>query len=102
MFVTYRNSQCYFILVYKIKIFAKLSTNIISGFLTFEDNILPGNLGLKDQRVALWWVRDNIANFGGDPNKVTLFGESAGAASVHYHMLFNSDQGTVPSLYLRN
>ncbi|XP_075165587.1 cricklet [Haematobia irritans] len=58
----------------------------VLGFLCLPEEGIWGNAGLKDQRLALEWVNENIHNFNGDPNNVTLFGESAGAASVHLHM----------------
>ncbi|PSN42536.1 hypothetical protein C0J52_03842 [Blattella germanica] len=63
------------------------------GFLSTGDSICPGNNGLKDQVVALRWVRDNIAAFGGNPGSVTIFGESAGGATTHYLMLSPASQG---------
>jgi carboxylesterase type B len=59
----------------------------VLGFLSLENKIAPGNLGLRDQNLALQWVSKHISNFGGDPNKVTLFGLSAGAQSTNYHIL---------------
>lgn len=52
------------------------------GFLALKDGVTNGNFGLADQINALDWVRKNIKDFGGDPNKITIFGQSAGAGSV--------------------
>lgn len=52
------------------------------GFLALNDGITKGNYGLADQITALDWVRHNIQDFGGDPNQITIFGQSAGAGSV--------------------
>merc|ERR1711988_595433 len=52
------------------------------GFLSTDDKAAAGNQGLLDQIMVLKWVKANIEKFGGDPNKVTLFGEDSGAASV--------------------
>lgn len=67
--------------------------NIFIGFLSFEDTIMPGNQGLKDQNMALQWVINNIARFGGNPNRVTLVGESVGGGSVLHHMISNRSKG---------
>lgn len=52
------------------------------GFLSMEDDLLPGNNGVRDVILALKWIKENIHQFGGNPNKVTLMGQQEGAALV--------------------
>jgi len=82
--------------VYDARIFAAEENVIIAsmqyrvgslGFMYMGHPDAPGNAGLFDQLLALKWVHENIHHFGGNPNRVTLFGESAGAASVTMHLL---------------
>jgi len=65
----------------------------VLGFAATGDNVLPGNNGMKDQVAALKWVQRNIGAFGGSPKDVTITGMSAGASSVHYHMISPMSKG---------
>lgn len=65
----------------------------ILGFLSMENEASPGNYGLWDQSLALRWVKDNIRAFGGDPDDITISGESAGGSSVAYQSLAAVNKG---------
>lgn len=65
----------------------------VEGFLCLGIKEAPGNAGLKDQVAALKWIQTNIEAFGGNPNDVTLFGESAGAVSTSFMILSPAAKG---------
>uniref|UniRef100_U5EVS7 Carboxylic ester hydrolase n=1 Tax=Corethrella appendiculata TaxID=1370023 RepID=U5EVS7_9DIPT len=65
----------------------------VLGFLSTGDQFAPGNFGFKDQSLAMKWVYENIEDFGGDREQITIFGQSAGAWSVHLHMMSKLSEG---------
>ncbi|XP_042133464.1 pyrethroid hydrolase Ces2e-like [Peromyscus maniculatus bairdii] len=65
----------------------------VLGFFSTGDQHARGNWGFLDQVAALRWVQQNIAHFGGNPDQVTIFGESAGGTSVSFHVLSPMSQG---------
>ncbi|KAF8342987.1 Alpha/Beta hydrolase protein [Cantharellus anzutake] len=73
---------------YRLNLFGFLASPLIE-----ESDDAHLNAGLHDQRLALWWIQRNIGAFGGDPSKVTVFGESAGAMSIAAHLLWNHGRG---------
>ena len=67
------------------------------GFMSIPNMGISGNAGLKDQQMALEWVYENISNFSGDPDKICLFGESGGGASVHFQVMNSKSRKFISS-----
>ena len=63
------------------------------GFLSMGTNEVPGNAGLRDQNIAMVWVKNNINNFGGNKEMITLAGQSSGSFSVAMHILSPLSKG---------
>ncbi len=74
----------------------------VFGFISTEDEVAPGNYGLMDQNLALRWINSYITYFGGDPARVTLFGQSAGAYAVHHHVLSPLSAGLIERAILES
>lgn len=74
----------------------------IFGFLSTGDEVIPGNYGLKDQIAVLKWVQKNIANFGGDPGRVTLNGMSSGAICTHLLCMSPKSKGLFHRVILQS
>lgn len=85
---------------YRLGALGFLALDALNGDDTRDGDV--GNYGLADQQAALRWVRDNIANFGGDADKVTIAGESAGAMSVCDHLAAPGSAGLYRSAILQS
>ncbi|XP_045493180.1 juvenile hormone esterase-like [Colias croceus] len=63
------------------------------GYISLDIPEIPGNAGMRDQVMALRWVKENIMKFGGDPDNITIFGESSAGTAVTYLILSPMAQG---------
>ncbi|KAH9836084.1 carboxylesterase [Rhodofomes roseus] len=78
------NSQGQHLALYKNQVVVNIGYRVsILGFLACDSPDISGNFGFKDQWQALLWIQDNISAFGGDPTKIQIAGDSAGAHSCH-------------------
>ncbi|KAF9354167.1 hypothetical protein BGX34_011179 [Mortierella sp. NVP85] len=83
---------------YRLNFFGFLSSPELVQDVQSDTRLSPneksvGNWGLLDQKMALEWVRDHITAFGGNPEEITAFGESSGAASIGYHLSIPAHHG---------
>jgi len=99
-FIDYTNGEMILItLNYRLNVFGFLGGEELRQL---NDDKSTGNAGIQDQRLAFQWVQDNIAAFGGDPNQVTIFGESAGAGSMSSHLTMQKSFGLYNQVILES
>lgn len=76
--------------------------NIFGFAFTMADDGLNGNYGLHDQNMALHWIKDNIKNFGGDPNRITIFGSSGSAQLAAAHVISPYGRGLFQNVIIQS
>lgn len=89
-FVTYNPNIVYVSIDYRVDMLGFINLSEVPGGEEYKDS---ANLGLLDEVAALTWIKENIAAFGGDPNRVTIFGESAGGGSCSALTIMPSAKG---------
>lgn len=84
------HSLCFILIIFCLLV----DHYFVVGFFPALDGSSPGNFGLMDQVAALHWIQENIAEFGGDPSSVTIFGQGQGASFVNILMMTPMAKGT--------
>lgn len=91
-----RGDVVFISLNYRLGVFGFLDLSVVGG----EDFAGSHSNGLRDQMTALLWIKENIAAFGGDPDNITLMGESAGSIDISWHMTTGRLDGLVRRLVM--